>query len=279
MSLVRRMQARRRYREMKRRLAELDRLDRTGDAPASVAVPRQGGRWPRRETLVFVACLLAIVVARGFVASRVLPPLTAASSGAYAFMVTATDGKPVTYDRCRPIHYAVNPTGMPHGGLELLHSAVREISAASKLRFVADGLTSESLAETRELRQPQRYGDRWAPVLIGWADATSYPLLAGDVAGVGGSSVVAPDGPGSERYVTGQVALNRAWFATVMAHPGRDADARTVVMHELAHVVGLAHVHDPNEVMVESGIEVTEWGPGDRRGLAAVGAGRCWPGT
>lgn len=276
MSLVRRMQERRRYRERERRLAE---LDRTGYAPPPGVMPRQGGRWPRQETLVFVACLLAIVVALGFVASRVLPPLTATSTGAYAFMVTAADGKPVTYDRCRPIHYVVNPTGMPLSGLELVSSAVREISAASKLTFVADGLTSERLAETRELRQPQRYGDRWAPVLIGWADATSYPLLSGDVAGVGGSSVVAPGGPGSERYVTGQVALNRAWFATVMARSGRDADARTVVMHELAHVVGLAHVLDPNEVMVESGIEVTEWGPGDRRGLAAVGAGRCWPDT
>ncbi len=45
------------------------------------------------------------------------------------------------------------------------------------------------------------------------------------------------------------------------------------------HAPGLGHVRDPGELMAESDSGVTELGPGDRQGLAAVGAGRCWTGT
>jgi Matrixin len=48
-----------------------------------------------------------------------------------------------------------------------------------------------------------------------------------------------------------------------------------VVMHELGHLVGLAHVRDPGELMAESNLERRDLGPGDRQGLAAVGAGSC----
>ncbi len=292
MGFVRRMQARHRYREMQRRLAELDRLDRIGDAPARTAMPRRG-RWrPRKGEVVFVVCLMAIIavlVIIGLPYFAVPDPGRAvagdrssgivAATGTYAFMHTTADGRPVTYDSCRPISYVVNPIGMPDGGLELVREALRQISAASGLRFVEDGLTEERFAEFRRLRQPQRYGDRWAPVLIGWADEESYPLLAGDVAGAAGSFVVAPDGPGSERYVTGEVVLDRDWFARAMTFTGGDEAARAVVLHELAHLVGLGHVRDPGELMTESATGITELGPGDRQGLAAVGAGRCWPDT
>jgi hypothetical protein len=298
MGLVRRMQARRRYREMQRRLAKLDRLDRRGDAPTRVAAPRRGRRWPRRDKVILVvSCLVAVAVLvllpvanpgwgapavdsypalpSDAAAARILPPVTNAPTGAHAFMMTTADGRPVAYDPCRPIHYLVNPTGMPRGGLELVRGAIREISAASGLAFVDDGVTLEPLVEIRAPRQPQRYGDRWAPVLIGWVDAARFPLVSGDIAGVGGSSVVAPEGPGSERYVSGQVALSRDWFTTTVTRPGGDADARAVVIHELGHLVGLAHVHDPGELMAESNSGLTDLGPGDRQGLATVGAGPC----
>ena len=46
-------------------------------------------------------------------------------------------------------------------------------------------------------------------------------------------------------------------------------------MHELGHVVGLAHVDDSREVMYADNVGVTQFGSGDLAGLAALGRGRC----
>ncbi|MGH3932794.1 MAG: matrixin family metalloprotease [Pseudonocardiaceae bacterium] len=290
---------------MQSRLAELDRLDRRSAAPARVGRHRRGVRRPRRGETVFVVGFMAIVAVLVFVrvsypsvasdsdrgwathypplpvdaaADRILPPVTAVSTGAHAFGRTTADGRPVTYDPCRPIHYVVNTTGLPNRGLELVRQAIGQISAATGLTFTEDGLSGESLVEDREPLQ-ERYGDRWAPVLIGWVDEVGFPLVSGDIAGIAGSITVTPDGPGSERYVTGQVALDRDWFDEAVARPGGYPQARAVLMHELGHLVGLDHVADPGELMAESNSGVTELGPGDRQGLAAVGAGRCWTDT
>ncbi len=51
-----------------------------------------------------------------------------------------------------------------------------------------------------------------------------------------------------------------------------------MILHELVHVVGLAHVDDPTELMhPESQDGVTALGPGDRAGLARLGQGPCVP--
>ena len=46
-------------------------------------------------------------------------------------------------------------------------------------------------------------------------------------------------------------------------------------MHELGHLVGLGHVDAPDELMSAENHGLLTWGPGDRAGLSAVGAGRC----
>src|SRR5437764_10313312 len=61
------MQARRRYREMKRRLAKLDRLDRRGDAPTRIATPWLGRRWPLRDKMIVVVSCLATVAVLVFI--------------------------------------------------------------------------------------------------------------------------------------------------------------------------------------------------------------------
>jgi hypothetical protein len=80
---------------------------------------------------------------------------------------------------------------------------------------------------------------------------------------------------GASYYATGVVALDAPDFRNILSRPGGHAEARAIVMHELGHLVGLAHVHDPHELMNERNVGQLDFGPGDLRGLAALGAGPC----
>jgi Matrixin len=161
----------------------------------------------------------------------------------------------------------------------MLREAVAEISAATGLAFVDDGVTTERVADDREPVQPQRYGDRWAPVLVDWVDNSEVAYPDDEVYGVASRYMVAPSGtPDSARYVTGWVGLNRAWFTEALADPGRAAVARGIMLHELGHLVGLDHVKDPTHVMHATS-ETTGLADGDREGLAIAGAGSCYADT
>lgn len=280
----------RRYRRMSRSLAVLDRLDRKAAAPRRGSRPR--GRWLGKGEVGYILSFLAIVGLLLYLgtafpwltgkgserAAATHPPAAGVASGPYAFTATTPSGRPVTYDPCHPIHYVVNPAGMPPGGLMVIHDAIGVIGKATGLRFIEDGLTRERPHLPNQPSSWRQAPDqRWPPVLIAWASQAEYPLGNGDVAGIGGSLDVQPDGPESARYVTGQVVLNREDLAPLLARGGH-AEAQAVVMHELGHLVGLAHVADPAELMAPEYSGQTELGPGDRQGLAAAGAGKCWPG-
>lgn len=203
------------------------------------------------------------------------PPVIA-DAGGYRFLDSPEPGQEmVAYDPCRPVHWVLRPDGAPPGGRQLVEEAVAEISAATGLRFVHDGTTTEGPSARRAPYQPDRYGRRWAPVLIAWSDPAEMPDLAGDVVGLGGS---APrQAPGKPLvYVTGQVALDAPGLAAVLQRPGGAAQVRATIVHELAHVVGLAHVEDPAQLMHPSG-GPTRPAAGDRAGLARLGAGSCVP--
>lgn len=197
-------------------------------------------------------------------------------STSYAFLETLPDGSPVTYDPCRPLHYVISTHDLPAYGVKMVQEAVARASAASGLSFRYDGPTSEVAGPNRPLVQKDRYGDRWAPVLIGFNTADEQAMLGRDVMGRGGSSFVAPEGPASARYVTGKIVLDRDDFDRSMHEQVQGfAEGRAVVMHELGHVLGLDHVHDPLQLMDAANSGFLFYGPGDLRGLALEGSGLC----
>jgi hypothetical protein len=206
------------------------------------------------------------------------PPAPPAGGGPHAFAATQVDGvTPVAYDPCRPVHYVLRPDAAPPGAEELVHDAVARISEVTGLRFVFDGPTDEVPAEQRAVFQPDRYGDRWAPVLIAWRTEAEDPRLAGDFVGVGGSAAVSL-GDGPRVYVTGTVVLDADQLPPVLDRPGGAAGVRAVVLHELAHLVGLDHVDDETQLLhPRTRGERTEFGSGDLTGLAALGRGACVP--
>jgi hypothetical protein len=169
----------------------------------------------------------------------------------------------------------MRPDDAPVGGELIVHEAFDRVSAVTGLRFVYDGGTDESPSSEREPYQPDRYGDRWAPVLVAWQTEEENPTFRTDVAGEAGSVRLSTDGP--QVYVTGAVGLDEAAFDQMLSTVEGSAAARAVVLHELGHLVGLAHVESAAELMYPTTSVTYDFGSGDLAGLAALGQGECVP--
>jgi hypothetical protein len=205
-----------------------------------------------------------------------VPPLPPGGIGGFAFSMTHEDGSPVAFDPCRAIHYVVRPDGQPQGGHELLISAFSQLSAATGLLFVDDGNTDEAPSETRAPYQRDRYGDRWAPVLIVWSTAQETPMLADGVLGRAGPDSFGTGEARSTRLVSGLAVFNGPALGQQLSS-GDDSKARSVLLHELGHLVGLAHVPDPYQVMYDTNAyPLTTYRAGDLRGLEQLGRGPCF---
>lgn len=172
-----------------------------------------------------------------------------------------------------PVRVVVDPTGGPEGAVGDLRQALALLAEASGLDLDLVGTTTERPDVDRPLAEPDGAGGwRWRPVLVAWEEpgVSGLPLTALD-RGVA-VPVAVRDGE-REALVTGQVVLNARRTDLV---PGfgdrRDAWGATLT-HELGHLLGLAHVDDPRQLMAtDPGSGPVELGAGDRAGLRAVGA-------
>ncbi|MSV73426.1 MAG: peptidase [Actinobacteria bacterium] len=209
-----------------------------------------------------------------------VPAVTGTGSTHHRFSDEQNDGSsPVTWSPCRPIHYVVRTAHAPPHGAAMLDQSFTRLSQATGLVFINDGDTTEPPVNHRSTYQPERYGSRWAPVLIAWATADEVPDFGVDVAGE--ASVASVDTPGSGRaYVSGAVYLDPAKVTQMSTSMGEDV-GRSVILHELAHLVGLAHVNDVRQIMWPRGnsARLTEYQTGDLAGLAILGQGACQPGV
>mgnify|MGYP005615847327 FL=1 len=109
------------------------------------------------------------------------PPPLPTADGNFAFIAMRPDApeRPVTYDPCRTIRYVVNNAEAPPGADLMVQEALVAASDATGLVFEAVGPTDEAPSAARKAYQPDRYGDVWAPVLIGWTSPENASPLAG----------------------------------------------------------------------------------------------------
>lgn len=210
------------------------------------------------------------------------PLPVSAAAGTFQFVAVQNSGTPpVAWDPCRPVRYVIRPDNMPAGGEQAVHTAFARMSQVTGLRFIYDGPTAETLINDRHAFQPDRYGDRWAPVLVQWSSDAENPVFASTtgmvLAQTGSQPMRAGDDP--TVFVTGQVDLSAAWFALLLADPSVTEGAeraQAIVLHELGHLVGLDHVEDEAQLMYPL-TDQRDFQSGDLAGLAALGHGACVP--
>ena len=194
--------------------------------------------------------------------------------GFSAARVHEETGEPVRYNACQPLHYVVNPDLAPDGAVDDIHTAFEMTAEASGLRFVYDGETDEIATDDRPTYQPERYGERWAPILISWANDLPEPAAGPEGAktiGWGGSTAE-PNSKGEAVLVSGAATFD-ATATEIPAGFGGQTWGQAM-LHELGHVLGLGHDVAGDSVMNPViGLRSAVWGPGDRTGLWVLGLG------
>src|SRR5665647_3509559 len=230
-------------------------------------------------------------------------PVPEATSTSYAFLDTQETAKgqtvPVAWSPCRPIHVVVDASGAPKEFVPDVVASLGAVSLATGLVFAIDGLTTEPATTDRASFQPTRYGDRWAPVLVRFADADAVPELDGDVVRLTTTQAVGDRRSGLMFYVSATVYLDTTMlkepdfhgvpvYVPVLRHVHRDAvevrllQHRGVQVHRRRDVEGetAAPILDglrggePHHVSLEVGHRVGVGEPDqDRRPPVAVPGG------
>ena len=278
----------RRQRDIERRLRELDRLDAKYGLGAPLSQQQRVRRDWRRIVVpvAALALLLMILVAvpglapgsirrfLGLGPHRLghLPAVDTSGAHEFAAKQTGIGSQPVTWDPCKPIHYEVNIAGGPPDAVDLVTGAISDVSRRTGLEFEYDGLTG---ARPRWKSSNLPFFATHRPALVSWATESEVSQLAGRVAGLGGS-LPQRARDGRLHYVTGGVTLDSASFTALNRRAEGRALERAILLHELGHLVGLAHVSDQAELMNPDNGGQLDYGPGDREGLAKLGAVPCF---
>ena len=205
----------------------------------------------------------------------------------YSFLRVKADGcTPVRFNPCEPIHWVTNDALAPPTGDADVQEAFRRLSAATGLQFVYDGTTDETGRRTAYV--PSRYPGRWAPILVNW---THFPGQGDDptIQSVGAGNGIAQ----GDVLVSGVLALNvdavtnKDTRTPVQGGFGPEIGSGTgaigpqgvtwgrIILHELAHVVGLGHTRDKGAIMYPESADQTsrpaEYRPPDLEGLRYLG--------
>ena len=207
----------------------------------------------------------------------------------YSFLFVSQDGcQPARFNPCAPIRYVLNRALATDADVADLNEAMAKVTEATGLEFQYAGTSTD---DPRNVSPPGRAPDgsyTWPPVIIGWAHLGNGDVLRpSTTAGAQAASPVGVVGGGGRPLVvnnvitTGNLVLNLdAVTDTDTRNPvphgfGPGVNWGRIMMHELAHVIGLGHVVSRtsimNETLTQQTISSVQWGIGDLTGLRYLG--------
>lgn len=199
----------------------------------------------------------------------VQPAVPSTSEDGYRFTLQNPNGIPVHWDSCTSHGIVVNLDGAPDGAMRDLHEAVSRLNSATGQTFQIVGTTDSRPSPNWG---KSRSSGSWAPILVAWAPSKGSYLLSGGKAGA--TQPVWVNNPdGTHHMVSGEIVFNTD-YDYQSGFPKGVPSQGTLMLHELGHLAGLAHVDDPNQVMYPKLTDRGAYNTGDLAGLAQLG-GSC----
>lgn len=217
---------------------------------------------------------------------RLAPAVEPTQTTGFEFLFVDSAGKPTgLFSPCEPIEYQIDTTNEPQGSRDLLDLAIRDLEKATGLVFEFAGeIKLDVLSDPDQLQED-------GPVRIVYLPNNEFNELRSLEGDTNPDEPLAFAGPrvlflnpeaDQSRAVGGRAVFDTSWMLTELdgGWDGRDPRSTTIYqtfVHELAHVLGLAHVDDETELMypVQSPANASGLGPGDLSGLALAGQGAC----
>ena len=179
------------------------------------------------------------------------PPAPAAPSqpdNNFNFEVTNSSGSPARWNPCESVHYIVVPGGGPAGWQNDVSNDISQAASATGLSFVSDGTASSA---------PSNYKG----IVISWASQ----LSGSDTVGL-----TTYDYYNVSSY-TPQIVSATIQLLSSLKGGGGTSGEQPVLLHELGHALGLAHVN-ASEVMNPVDQGYSSYHQGDVNGLSRLGS-------
>lgn len=168
----------------------------------------------------------------------------------YAFEVQNSAGIPARWNPCEAVRYVVDPYGAPAGWQNDISNDMSQVSQATGLSLVNGGTTGTV---------PSGFNG----IVISWTSQ----LSGGDTVGLTTYSYY--NSPGFTPQIVG---ANIQLLSSLSGGGGMNGE-QPVLLHELGHALGLAHVN-AQEVMNPVDQGYSSYHAGDLNGLAQLGASK-----
>lgn len=168
------------------------------------------------------------------------------------------------WDPCTVVEYRTNLHRAPKGSIAQVRRAFDIVHAATGLEFRHAGSTKKVPFS----RAPDKRQFLPSGLVVAWSTPQVVPALAGSTTAFGGATYRTTDG--TAQYVYGGVAID----ATSKGHSPKGAATLTLLLHEIAHALGLTHVSAKSQTMYDDVLPSHQgrYEAGDLAGLQAIGA-------